>query len=133
MLVFATLALVLTPLASAGPVTDGCHAGLVCIAESSYVEGDCDDAGFESGSTSVNVAGVASVTGASECYTYGGGYGGGSSSITVSTPAGNVFWLDFWYNDVENGEFHGCYLYAFDMTPACPASPPNPGWGNVLP
>jgi hypothetical protein len=114
----------------------GCDpTGLACATESSYSEGDCAAGdGFESRSTTVNVAGAATVTGAADC-SRGGGFGSSSNSVAANVGPASVLWSSFSYDDPENGHFDGCFLYVGPLYESCPAAlgPPDPGWGHLLP
>lgn len=119
----------LAPVAAAAP-EPACSAGLVCTSESSYGD-NCDE--FGGGVTVVSVAGGQIVAGGSYyCYP-----GGGGSDAFVYAPGTSVYWGEFHYSDPENGEFRGCFIFVGDQYVAPPScdvgSPPNPGWGNLLP
>jgi len=54
-------------------------------------------------------------------------------SDQASLANGVVVWGHFAYDDPETGHFDGCYLFVAGQFVPCPANPPNPGWGHVLP
>lgn len=80
---------------------------------------------------------VGTVQGTSDCY-YASGYGSSDNTISASTVAGSLVWGSFAYDDFENGHFEGCFVYVsvgIGVYESCPAaaSPPDPGWGHLLP
>ena len=114
----------------------GCDAtGAVC--ESYDSTGNCaagDGSSF--GRTEADVGPVV-VAGTSDC-SYMSGYGQRSNAITADALGAGVTWASFSYDDVENGHFDGCFVTAYAVTgiyESCPAaaSPPDPGWGRLLP
>ena len=132
-LILALCALVGAACACTLTARAGCDAtGIVC--ESANTTGDCAAGdGFDSRSTTVS-AGPASVTGDAEC-SYSSGFGSSSSTITASAAGVSVEWGSLAYDDVENGHFEGCFVFAGPVYESCPAalSPPDPGWGHLLP
>lgn len=115
-----------------------------CTSESTYAEGSCEAGeGFESGATSVTVAapGVASmvVTGSYYCYAsgdYSGGENGISAVASTDHAAVGAVWKEFYYDDPKFGANRFCFIQSVEpIYASCPAalSPPNPGWGDVLP
>lgn len=121
--------------ATAAPL-EGCQAGLVCVLEYNYADGDCAN-GFEYHQTQISIGSAASVTGSSMCYG-GGGFGGYERVTSVSTAAGSVGIYEFGYDNPETGSFDGCFVFVYagpvQQTPNCPVAPPaDIPWGNVLP
>lgn len=115
-----------------------------CASETTYADGSCEAGeGFESGATSVVVAapGLASivVTGSYYCYAYGtssGGENGISAFVSSDQAAAGAMWHEFYYNDPKFGAQRFCFVSSVEPVYAsCPAalSPPNPGWGDMLP
>lgn len=115
-----------------------------CATESSYADGSCEAGeGFESHATSIILAapGVASVvvTGSSWCYASGGSEGGESGvSVVASTEqtSAGATWREFYYDDPKFGSQRYCFIASVEpIYASCPAalSPPNPGWGDMVP
>lgn len=111
--------------------------GAVCVHDEAVSEGDCASGGFESGTTEARVqtdVAQASVTGSSYC---AGPSGENGVTIVAGTPVqgASATWKEFYYEDPENGAFRQCFLYAPGIFLPCPsrASPPDPGWGTLLP
>lgn len=128
--IFVLVASFVPPAALATTTLDGCHADLVCTAESQGGE-SCED--FASGTTDVTLIGTIVVRGHDECYP-----GGGSEGLSVTSPVTSAYWGEFHYSDPEHGDFQSCYVYAADgfvyrALPCSLGAPPNPGWGSVLP
>ena len=122
------------PSATAAPLCE--PAGAVCVTDESSSDGECANGGFQAGTTSVDAGlqGTATASAGGSWYCAGTQHyhsiGGGAA-----TPAGAVAvaWTEYGYSDPENGEFSDCFVATPLLFQPCPVSPPNPGWGSLLP
>jgi hypothetical protein len=119
------LGLLVAPLAAAGPLTDGCHAALVCVSE--HDDGSCAE-GFATSGSSVSVGGEVTLAGYANCYGASGESGFGASSAVGGAGYGELH-----YSDPENGDFQGCYVYALGTLYQSVDCLPTPAWGHLLP
>ncbi|HUR68263.1 MAG TPA: hypothetical protein VM370_03385 [Candidatus Thermoplasmatota archaeon] len=120
------LALLVAPFFAATAAADTTCVAAACVVEENG--GDCAADGFEYHSTALVVGGVPVARGSEQCYNGGAG---GFREVNVDN---SVAWNEFWYDDVENGEFHQCYVNSpLAFHDAAGACPPNPGWGHLLP
>jgi hypothetical protein len=147
-LLFAILLLV--PLASAGPVTDGCTDGVgasVCTWEHAYQDGTCslENDAYSYSATRARVytdAARAEFEGTANCASYINYWAYWDSAIILNADAAGqeagVAWSRF-DSERPSGETSFCYLSVFvgdigqGTTDCTVPAPPNPGWGHLLP
>lgn len=126
----------LAPLAVAG----GACVGDVCAGDQNSGSGTCESGnGQESHKTGLFLGDHAAVSGGSECWAYDGDQSGQWSGVNAHVNAQDYQVGAAWAtesHDTRHGSWESCYLYAVVVLVDCPAelgSPPNPGWGSLLP
>lgn len=110
----------------------------VCVVDHATADGDCASGGFQAGTTKVDVEapGTASAE-AGGAWFCSGTYEQNSVFVEAYTgfEGASASWTEFSYEDPENGAFRQCFVSAGAVFQTCPdgVSPPNPGWGALLP